>query len=1065
MDQQFLVEANILNIKDKFNQKTSIHEYLKYYTDQLNDPNLKNMFVKKVAILLINDDRFHTAVHDLPPNAPDWAKKAQQDQLLYAFEPTPELNDTLTHIVHYLATAKHDSEKAASNDQKLFAQRELQGFPKVENLNVLINKSREYFARGSKKVGRDTEGMEQVLDVGEGFVWWKLVDPIAYQREGKTLQNCIGRNYTADTCRDRNEVILVLRDKNGNSSVALRAALRSNNRWSVQEMKGKQNRPPIGKYMPPVIKLINKMNMDVTNTWDLEAAGYFFHEGKLYTASQLIRNVINFKQIQKIGYGLTLGEIDTSFPLVGKLYQKLSDTTYQVSFDKDDHVYESRDEQNTPIVSVRVNNNEIRKIWYHTANERVVSESVFTEKSNQSILVRETVGSIIKLGLATHLGAELEGSLFWNTQQEFNPQTKDIDSINHDTEESTGSITWKEFKNPKIIAKIIRLLDSNRNNYSYGISNTLNKFLEDPGIESVLISSDAFSDIDEDNIPEQKPHRVLIKTKDGVLRPYLSFRNRSELFTLGSYHDIKNHYSDYSTVKYDDNVRDSLLAYLEKHKDVKLDPKLATALGFSTKDGKLEKTDISGTPVGTLGASRYTFKNLHPENYRKVLNYILKDYNFSRADRTPVTPDQLNWIIDEHKVTDMYRFPIKYGSKSEPLTHILVAFASGNKIMHIDNPSMEHKWKTWSDYQSVVDQLNRYIEELNLTVSNDFKPSEKMQQLMAHNGKFTLRSTRERERIERNIQRGRYKSEGVDVIPFEDNTKIKRVSPEEQSVITRTKVGASKRGEMWQIIDENDKQLGWILVQNKKIVAMYGATYSNDGSISYNPESNSKIAPYVRAIANLFEWDYRLTLRTNAIVRGNDLFRKLDDTEQSGERGYYVSYRGSRLSGIVRTLQHNGLITTYETETAIRARITDLGREVLARARNGQNVSLLEFVEPAKLSRSFEYKKPEAKITPKATTTALSPRAREGSKADMAVHRFQEILNQTGTPPTRQEFMRILQQAPFNMSAAAAQTYYYNTKKRVAQQVGESTELGQLLLADMPYESFPLLNEFMRVSN
>ena len=83
LSEQFLIEANILNIKDKNGQETSIHEFLKQYTDALSTIELKNAFVKKVANLLINDERFHEIPESMPADAPDWAKKAYQERQLY----------------------------------------------------------------------------------------------------------------------------------------------------------------------------------------------------------------------------------------------------------------------------------------------------------------------------------------------------------------------------------------------------------------------------------------------------------------------------------------------------------------------------------------------------------------------------------------------------------------------------------------------------------------------------------------------------------------------------------------------------------------------------------------------------------------------------------------------------------------------------------------------------------------------------------------------------------------------------------------------------------------------
>jgi hypothetical protein len=130
---------------------------------------------------------------------------------------------------------------------------------------------------------------------------------------------------------------------------------------------------------------------------------------------------------------------------------------------------------------------------------------------------------------------------------------------------------------------------------------------------------------------------------------------------------------------------------------------------------------------------------------------------------------------------------------------------------------------------------------------------------------------------------------------------------------------------------------------------------------------------------------------------------------------------------------------------------------------NGETVNLAEFTPGMPLDPEFEVPERQEPAARPTATAAPTGAPREGTKAQMAVARFREMLAaNNNVPPSRQEFMRVLQQAPFNMSPAAAQTYYYNTKKRVAQMVGESTELGKLLLADIPTDGpFKLFTDFL----
>ena len=71
----------------------------------------------------------------------------------------------------------------------------------------------------------------------------------------------------------------------------------------------------------------------------------------------------------------------------------------------------------------------------------------------------------------------------------------------------------------------------------------------------------------------------------------------------------------------------------------------------------------------------------------------------------------------------------------------------------------------------------------------------------------------------------------------------------------------------------------------------------------------------------------------------------------------------------------------------------------------------------------------------KATTsrTPSTTRSRRGggaTKSQQALDLYQQMYDDNDGHPSRQEFIRKMQEAPFNMSASGAATYHYNTKKK-----------------------------------
>ena len=217
-----LNEANLINAEEEF-EGHALKSYIEHYLQHVNSPQAKKMFGVKVGKLLMNDERYHSVVRpgQLTPDAPAWAIAALRKKQLVFFKPDTELDDSMQHLSHYVSALEHDS-TSNNNDIKAFANREIAGFPKAENLQLLVKKSQDYFKRGTKKVERSTEGMKMIHDSGDGFRWFLLQTPEAYKREGKALQNCIGSYYTRDSSREQGYELVILRKANDESIVAAR---------------------------------------------------------------------------------------------------------------------------------------------------------------------------------------------------------------------------------------------------------------------------------------------------------------------------------------------------------------------------------------------------------------------------------------------------------------------------------------------------------------------------------------------------------------------------------------------------------------------------------------------------------------------------------------------------------------------------------------------------------------------------------------------------------------------------------------------------------------------------
>lgn len=300
-----LTEANLYNLDTKYNG-ISLASFLAPHLQNVSEATRKSL-QKKLAKLIINDEKLHKPMTKVPNDAPDWARAAaEQGQLVY-FTPTVELDGQIEHITHYVAALETDQNGDDPN-KKAVAIRELGGVAKAETLSLLIQKSNEYFARGSKRAMGSIEGTTHIFDGANGYSWYRLDTLDAYKREGKILQNCIGTHWTPS----RADRVYVMKGSNGDTNVAVRTD--TNN--EIQEAKGKNNKPPVARYMPAVAELINHMKWKVSQYGmsDITNAGYVFVDGVLYSRSDAIEKFLKSTAIIK-GNDYTIEKISSDVKL------------------------------------------------------------------------------------------------------------------------------------------------------------------------------------------------------------------------------------------------------------------------------------------------------------------------------------------------------------------------------------------------------------------------------------------------------------------------------------------------------------------------------------------------------------------------------------------------------------------------------------------------------------------------------------------------------------------------------------------------------------------------------
>jgi hypothetical protein len=1102
--EQELYEANVFNIKVEHGG-VSVVGYLKQIADNLPNQELQTIFIKKITSLLVNDERFLYALRDLPNDAPEWAREAVAAQQLYVFQPTEELNDLLNHIAHYLSGATDDAKNSQSNDTKVFAQRELAAFSKAENLQTLAKKSQEFFQRGSRGVGHDTQGMDKIFDAGDGYTWYKLVSLDAFRKEGKVLQNCIGSHYTPSKLEEISQAIVVMKTSENESVVAMRIHVPTH---TVHEAKGKNNQPPVEKYMEGVVRLIQHMKLTLIDSaiYDMKRAGYFYDEDtkELLTRPRAIQKWVTSEKISNVPntqHTVIRAKVQ-NIELRNELYDMMSYGLDRASLNSV-HVYELRG----------VSEDKEQALVFATAIvdpvKSQVSNLVVSGKSTKA--GTELIQELSKAKIIKSLAPIVQRQILWQQQQNFHPTTGEfepVSDVDQDVQTDKSHLKWKLYSDPRIVAQFYELLRSSIESYTTA---PLNYQLEE--IKQIYITTDQVKHADKQII------HVILQTNTNVLIPMRVLIDGSN--SVGASTEFVGYqgWSKYTRGGVDQRVVNSLIGLANKE-DLKLPKTVRLSHGivrdekgqyekfkpsFKKVSGQIpaEKLDISNlTPGNRLAALTGAFPNKiggsHSRDLFGINDYFGQQHRFYNrksinADSIP-EDDTVKWekgqLTKLHNMVfrggtpdAVYKVKVKYGADKEAEILLLT---DSDKIIRIDNVSTQEKWQKWSDLDKITSQLNTFADEHNLKYtpqstltfkqSMELKDNEATVKARQHqnefrviDGKLTTASAVKQSEIESQRLKGKYASEGTDELKFADNAKLVRMNPTEQSEwVRRVMYGEGGRAEAWKIYNKDGEYRGILLVDNGKIRSMYGSVRRVTGDQTDNTKDPNRrgivfnLLPYIKAAADVFNWKPGSTSTFNLKPKSK-LHYALRQYEHRSRRKTSVL-----LTDVDQYLVGSTALTRTPIGGSSILTISEYGKKVLAALNNGTAVNILNNISGAKKSDDFvaPVRKEPPKKAPRATKetgtvkgkgqlkTSTAP-PRTGTATEKALIRFKSMTKTLERIPTKGEFMQVLQAAPFNMSKFGAQTYYYTTKAKYAA-LGESfsPQAAWELLIDLRFRSF-----------
>lgn len=897
LNTELLLEANILNVKDLYND-VSIVAYANKYAKGVGDKLLATAFVSKFSKFMLNDERWHAAVRQLPPDAPEWAENAYNKRELVYFQPNVELNDRMEHIMHYLEAIKAASanQQPENHDAKVFAQREIQALPKLQTFDLLVQKSDEYFKRGSKKARGKIEGMKEIYDTKNGFIWYMMTDAEAFKREGKVMQNCLGSFWTLSKAKSQGQSVVIMKKNNGESLIAARIKNDSN---EIEEMKGKNNKPPIDKYMGGVLDFIRARKLIVGNHAknDFERAGYFYIEDKLYTRIEAIEKFVTVTDIANIGTKklVKINVHEDVVKFIDKAYTGFGNNFNAYRW-KGKEIYELRDGSGFAVIAALVEDKQLVALHRskRQADVNVVLENIDTTSTVGRVLIKE----LYERDIIDRLDDKIHDDLFWNDRLEVKGITGEIGPTSHETIRSKeGGFNWehhddedrklyiqRKLSHPELgeenvkSAFIHKLSDgeaededahhfgaisthrghkTSSTGYRHNFTDTDGGHHSDPEARGKLLPAKIVYGVygghqtnkivSHQHSPNPKKHESTGKKHVRAIKSFIELANGRDL-------DLPKNFKYNNGIITDENGQHHV--YDDKPQNLTSSPRsikfdlskynkedkltIINHLATSTTLNPIERTEDNrghNTRVNSLLHQPEIHKSFRRNSGRKH-----PIQNFTNDDTSDTPIQKLEQTYRGGVVPDaVYVVQVEYGSEKK---HTVLMTATGNEITQIDGLTRQHDFQHWGDHSKIADQLNAVLDAGNLTIKKGILNKIDAKELRIKHGnprRFTSAAGVAEGRISKLMDSGAGGLEGTDTLPFAHGGKITRMDPSDQAAWLRQSLRSYKvPGVGWTLTDALGTPIGTVFVKNGQIMSVYHHDPDQEGTKDYAASSTAE---------------------------------------------------------------------------------------------------------------------------------------------------------------------------------------------------------------------------------
>ena len=231
---------------------------------------------------------------DLPQGAPDWLRQAfDRGEALYRFKPSPQRQSEIRHIADWIKAALLNGEDWPKDVDAQGRPKKLRKIGSFAQAKQQADKAMRLAAqRLSARDYDEAAGERSVMAFGDGYRMVQLLTPEALDRESALLRHCIGDGAYDEELTSGTSAFYSLRDPRGKGHATLE--VRAEDRALLQ-CKGKENAPPVAKYMPHIQAFLKRENFKLVEnpcmTGLIEQAGryyelcdlpaQFFYEGDL----------------------------------------------------------------------------------------------------------------------------------------------------------------------------------------------------------------------------------------------------------------------------------------------------------------------------------------------------------------------------------------------------------------------------------------------------------------------------------------------------------------------------------------------------------------------------------------------------------------------------------------------------------------------------------------------------------------------------------------------------------------------------------------------------------------